>query len=135
MTNSSRKILLSLLTVLLPAMASAQTPPAKPAAPPPKARPVIVPAPNQQFQRQVNQQQLQNRQNQNALREQLRQDNLGRQRDNATDPALRNQLDNADRSQQQMYRARQEDALRRNQTLQRQDPTGNAPARTSTTGR
>ncbi len=135
MTNSSRNILLSLLTVLLPVMASAQTPPAKPAAPPPKARPVIVPAPNQQFQRQVNQQQLQNRQNQNALREQLRQDNLGRQRDNATDPALRSQLDNADRSQQQMYRARQEDALRRDPNLQRQDPTGNAPARTSTTGR
>lgn len=131
MTNSSRNILLAWLIAMLPAFAVAQTQPAKPAAPPPRPKPVVIttPTPNQQWQRQVDRQQVQNRLNQNALREQLRQDNLDRQRANAADPALRTQLDDADRSQQQLYRARQDDAVRRYQTLQRPDATQAVPAR------
>ncbi|WP_426285289.1 hypothetical protein [Luteibacter sp. E-22] len=136
MTNSSRKILLAWLVATLPALALAQTQPAKPAAPPPRPKPVVIstPTPNQQWQRQVDRQQVQNRLNQNALREQLRQDNLDRQRTNAADPALRNQLDNADRSQQQLYRARQDDAVRRYQTLQRPEATQTVPARSGSAG-
>ncbi|MGF6712042.1 type IV secretory pathway VirB10-like protein [Luteibacter sp. W1I16] len=136
MTNSSRKILLAWLVAMLPALAMAQTQPAKPAAPPPRPKPVVIstPTPNQQWQRQVDRQQVQNRLNQNALREQLRQDNLDRQRTNATDPALRNQLDNADRSQQQLYRARQDAAAQRYQTLQRPDATRAVPARSGSAG-
>lgn len=142
MTNSSRNFLLMTLTTLCPLLALAQTPPPKPAAPPPP-RPVIVttPSPSQQWQRQVDRQQLQNQQNQNAVREQLRQGNLDRQRANTTNPALQNQLDAADRSQQQLYRARQEDAVKRYQSLPANEPATQtrriepAPARGSSAGR
>lgn len=137
MTNSSRKILLPLLLAFMPALGFAQTQPATPAAPAPRPRPVVI-APSvatQQFQRQVDRQQIQNKQNQNALREQLRQDNLTRQRNNATDPALRSQLDSANQSEQQLYRARQEDAVRRYQTLQRPETIGTVPAQSSSAGR
>ncbi|NID16776.1 hypothetical protein [Luteibacter yeojuensis] len=136
MTNSSRKILLGLLAAALPALVAAQTQPAKPA-PPPRPKPIVIttPSPSQQWQRQVDRQQFQDRQNQNALREQLRQGNLDRQRANTTDPALRNQLDSADRSEQQLYRARQDAAARRYQTLPQPATTENAPARSGTAGR
>lgn len=138
MTNSSRNILLFLLASFMPALGFAQTQPVKSAPPPPRPRPIVIstPAPNQQFQRQVDRQQIQNRQNQNVLREQLRQDNLTRQRNNATDPALRSQLDNANQSEQQLYRARQDDAVRRSQTLRQPDAaTGTVPAQGSSAGR
>lgn len=136
MTNSSRKILLGLVAASLPAFALAQSQPAKPASPP-RPRPIVIttPTPNQQWQRQVDRQQLQDRQNQNALREQLRQGSLDRQRANTADPALRNQLDAADRSQQQLYRARQDAAARQYQTLPQPESTRNAPARAGTAGR
>ena|ERR1700754_3088199 len=136
MTYSSRKILLCLLAATIPALALAQTQPVKPAAPAPRPRTVVVTpsAATQQYQRQVDRQQLQNRQNQNALREQLRQNNVDMQRANATDPALRNQLDNADRSDQQLYRARQDAAVQRFQTEQRPGTTNTPPARSSSTG-
>ncbi|NII53135.1 hypothetical protein [Luteibacter sp. SG786] len=136
MTNSSRKILLGLLAASLPALALAQSQPAKPA-PPPRPRPIVIttPTPNQQWQRQVDRQQMQDRQNQNALREQLRQGSLDRQRANTTDPALRNQLDAADRSQQQLYRARQDAAARQYQTSPQPDQTRTVPARAGTAGR
>ncbi|MGE7138357.1 hypothetical protein ACQKIE_12080 [Luteibacter sp. NPDC031894] len=136
MTNSSRNILLGLLTVALPALALAQTQPAK-TAPPPRPRPIVIttPSPSQQWQRQVDRQQLQDRQNQNALREQLRQGNVDRQRANTTDPTLRNQLDATDRSEQQLYRARQDAAARRYQTLPQPETTRTAPARAGSAGR
>jgi hypothetical protein len=139
MAYSSRKILLSLLAVALPALALAQTQPVKSAAPAPRARPIVIttPSANQQWQRQVDRQQLQNRQNQNSVQEQLRQNNSDLQRANATDPALRNQLDNADRSQQQQYRARQDAAAQRyqaTQAIRQPDATGTPPARSTSTG-
>jgi hypothetical protein len=140
MTNSSRNILLALLCVAAPAV-FAQTPqPAKPvAAPAPAARPVArpaVPSANQQWQRQVDRQQLQNQQQQNAVRQQLHQGNLDQQRNSATDPGLRTQLNNADQSQQQMYRARQDDATRRYQTTPRPgEPVRSAPATAGSAGR
>ncbi|SEM92091.1 hypothetical protein SAMN02800694_2145 [Luteibacter sp. UNCMF331Sha3.1] len=141
MTNSSRNFLPAVLATLVAGAAMAQVPPPKPASPPPP-RPVYVsPPPSaigaQQWQRQVDRQQVQNQQNQNAVREQLRQGNLDRQRTNTTDPALLNQLDNADRSQQQLYRARQDDTTRRIQTPPRPDPeTGRVqPAKPSSAGR
>jgi hypothetical protein len=133
MTNSSRNILLCILAVLSPAVGLAQTQPVKPAAAPaptpaPRARPVVTaPTPNQQWQRQVDRQQLRTQQQQNALRENLRQGNLDQQRNTTTNPALRGQLDNADQSQQQMYRARQDDATRRYQAT----PAAGDPARTT----
>lgn len=136
MTNSSRKILLGVVAGLLPALALAQSQPAKPA-PPPRPKPIVIttPTPSQQWQRQVDRQQAQDRQNQNALREQLRQGSLDRQRANTTDPALRNQLDAADRSEQQIYRARQDAAARQYQTSPQPDSTRTAPARAGTAGR
>lgn len=124
MTNASRKFMLSLLAVLpLAAFAQAATPP-KPA-PKPAPRPKVytpVAPPSQQWQNQANQQQLINRQNQNAVQEQLRQNNLNQQRNSATNPALRTQLDNADQSQQQQYRARQDNAARQYQDKQATQP-------------
>jgi hypothetical protein len=136
MTISSRNILLSMVFLAAPACALAQTQPAKPA---PAPRPVVVAPPaaqirNQQFQQQVNQQRLQTNQQQNAVREQLRQSNLNTQRNNTTDPATLNQLNNADRSQQDLYRARQQDAVQRAQS----DPNNNGtvvPARAGSAGR
>jgi len=124
MTNSSRNILLFVLAAVLPLSAAAQTQPqparaavpVKAAAPAPVARPVVAtPTHNQQFQHQVDRQQVVNQQNQNAVREQLRQNNMNQQRSTATDPALRSQLDNADRAQQQSYQAQQEATVRRAQ--------------------
>lgn len=141
MTNSSRNILLALLCVAAPAAFAQTSPqPAKPvAAPAPAARPAArpaVPSANQQWQRQVDRQQLQNQQQQNAVREQLRQGNLDQQRNSATDPGLRTQLNNADQSQQQMYRARQDDATRRYQTTPRPgEPVRSAPATAGSAGR
>jgi hypothetical protein len=123
MTNSSHKFLLFVLAVALPLTSVAQTstpakpaPAARPATPAPVARPVVAtPSPNQQFQRQVNRQQVINQQNQNAVQQQLRQNNINQQRSTATDPALRSQLDNADRAQQQSYQAQQDATVRRAQ--------------------
>ncbi|QWT18417.1 hypothetical protein KPL74_11760 [Bacillus sp. NP157] len=134
MTKASRKFVLSLLLVVpaaafaqaatQPAAAPRPAPVARPAAAPvPAARPRVVPGvppPNARFQQQVNQQQLINRQNQNAVQEQLRQNNVNQQRNATTDPALRSQLDNADRAQQDQYRARQDNAAKRYQDQQTQ---------------
>jgi hypothetical protein len=127
MTNSSHKILLSLLAIALPLTAIAQTstpaaparaaPAARPATPAAVARPVVAtPSHNAQFQQQVNRQQVVNQQNQSAVQQQLRQSNMNQQRSTATDPALRNQLDSADRAQQQSYQSQQDATVRRNAT-------------------
>jgi hypothetical protein len=124
MTNASRKFMLFLLAAFpLAAFAQAATPPAPAAKPAPRPK-VYTPvaSPSQRWQQQANQQQLINRQNQNAVQEQLRQNNLNQQRNSATDPALRTQLDNADQSQQQQYRARQDAAARRYQDNQATQP-------------
>lgn len=146
MTNSSRNILLFVLAAALPLSAAAQTQPqpakaAAPvkavAAPAPVARPVVAtPTHNQQFQRQVDRQQVINQQNQNAVREQLRQNNMNQQRSTATDPALRSQLDNADRAQQQSYQAQQEATVRRAQAdpRVRDAASRTAPASSGSTG-
>jgi hypothetical protein len=131
MTNSSHKFLPFLLAALLPLTAVAQTstpasraatparaaPAARPATQAPAARPVVAtPSPNQQFQHQVNRQQVINQQNQNAVQQQLRQNNMNQQRSTATDPALRGQLDNASRAQQQSYQSQQDATVRRAQS-------------------
>jgi hypothetical protein len=126
MTNASRKFMLAVLAALpLAAFAQATTKPAPAPAPRPKVyTPVASPA--QQWQRQADQQQLINRQNQHAVQEQLRQNNLNQQRNAATDPTLRNQLDSADRQQQQQYRARQDNAARQYQDKQATQPANAA---------
>lgn len=141
MTNSSRNFLPTVLATLFAGTAMAQVPPPKPASPPPP-RPVIVSQPPsstgvQQWQRQVDRQQVQNQQNQNAVREQLRQGNLSLQRANTTDPALLNQLNSSDQSQQQLYRTRQDDVNRRYQATPRTDPDTRRvePAKPSSAGR
>ena len=141
MTNSSRNILLSMLFVAVPALAVAQTPPAKPVRPAaavpaatPRPRAVVTtPSHTEQFQRQVDRQQLQNAQNQSNVRQQLQQHNTAIQRSNATDPAMRNQLDNAQRSQQQLDRAQQDSAARQYETKPSNRGTV-APSRPSTSG-
>jgi len=146
MTNSSHKILLFVLATAMPLTALAQTQPqparaaapaARPAAPAPVARPVVAtPSHTQQFQQQVNRQQVINQQNQNAVQQQLRQNNMSQQRSTATDPALRTQLDNADRAQQQTYQAQQDANVRRDQTVPRvrgTTPRG-APASSGSSG-
>jgi aminoglycoside phosphotransferase family enzyme len=114
MTNSSHKILPFLLAMAMPLAAIAQTStPAVKAA----AKPVVTtPSHNAQFQQQVNRQQVINQQNQNAVQQQLRQNNMNQQRNTATDPGLRNQLDNADRAQQQTYQSQQDATVRRDPT-------------------
>jgi hypothetical protein len=131
MTNSSHKILPFLLAMAMPLAAIAQTstpavkaaaparaaPAARPASPAAVARPVVTtPSHNAQFQQQVNRQQVINQQNQNAVQQQLRQNNMNQQRNTATDPGLRNQLDSADRAQQQTYQSQQDATVRRDPT-------------------
>jgi hypothetical protein len=128
MTNASRKFMLAVLAAL-PLAAFAQTTPKPAPAPKPAPRPQVytpVASPAQQWQRQADQQQLINRQNQHAVQEQLRQNNLNQQRNAATDPTLRNQLDNADQQQQQQYRARQDNAVRQYQDKQATQPANAA---------
>jgi TolA-binding protein len=136
MTNSSRNLVLSMLFLAIPVAALAQTQPVKPAAaPPPRPQAVVTtPSHTEQWQRQVDRQQLQNTQNQNAVRQQLQQNNSTIQRNNTTDPAMRNQIDNAQRSQDQLNRARQDAADRQyqNDSLNR---GSTAPARTGSAGR
>ncbi|WP_213947809.1 hypothetical protein [Luteibacter sp. dw_328] len=142
MTNSSHKILPFLLAMSMPLAAIAQTatPAVKAAAPAraaPAARPVVTtPSHNAQFQQQVNRQQVINQQNQNAVQQQLRQNNMNQQRNTATDPGLRNQLDNADRAQQQTYQSQQDATVRRDPTNPRvRDATQRtAPASSGSAG-
>lgn len=145
MTNSSHKFLLILLATALPVAAFAQTatPATKTAAPAPAARPaaaarpvVTTPSANQQFQNQVNRQQVVNQQNQSAVQQQLRQNNMNQQRSTATDPGLQNQLDNANRAQQQTYQSQQDATVRRNPSVPRTRDTvqGSAPARSGSAG-
>lgn len=135
MTNSSRNFLLSMLLIALPAAASAQIQPARPAAtPPPRPQAVInTPSHTEQWQRQVDRQQLQNAQNQNAVRQQLQQNNSTIQRNATTDPAMRNQIDNAQRSQDQLDRARQ-DAAQRQYQSDSLNRAGTTPARAGSAG-
>jgi hypothetical protein len=145
MTNSSHKFLLLLLAITAPLSVAAQTPPqparAAAAAPPPKpapvARPAVaVPSHTQQFNQQVNRQQVINQQNQNSVQQQLRQNNMNQQRSTATDPALRNQLDSADRAQQQTYQSQQDATVRTHPTVLRtRDASGRAtPASSGSAG-
>lgn len=150
MTNSSHKILSFLLAIALPLTAAAQTttpaakaaaparpaPAARPATPAPVARPVLAtPSSNQQFQRQVNRQQVVNQQNQNAVRQQLQQNNMNQQRNTATDPGLQNQLDSANRAQQQTYQSQQDATVRNHPTVPRtRDSTRTVPASSGSAG-
>jgi TolA-binding protein len=136
MTNSSRKFLFPMLLVALPIAALAQIQPAKPAAtPPPRPQAVIsTPSHTEQWQRQVDRQQVQNAQNQNAVRQQLQQNNSTIQRNNTTDPAMRNQIDSAQRSQDQLDRARQDATQRQYQNDSLNRP-GTTPARAGSLGR
>jgi hypothetical protein len=140
MTTSSHKFLLLLLAIAAPLSVAAQTQPVKaaaPAQPAPAARPAVaVPSHTQQFNQQVNRQQVINQQNQSAVQQQLRQNNMNQQRSTATDPALRNQLDSADRAQQQTYQSQQDATVRTHPTVPRtRDANGRAtPASSSSAG-
>lgn len=136
MTNSSRKKFLFLLAAALPALALAQAqpqPPSRPAGQPQRPAYVAPSSAQQDWQRAVDRSRVQSQQRQNAVQQQLQQDNVNRQMNATTDPTLRSQLDNANRTQQNLYRARQDDEVKRyNDRHPGQPPP---PAGTSSTGR
>jgi hypothetical protein len=61
---------------------------------------------------------------------------MSQQRSTATDPALRSQLDNADRAQQQTYQSQQDATVRRNQNVPqvRDNASRTAPASSGSAG-
>ncbi|MDF4001985.1 hypothetical protein P3W33_01050 [Luteibacter sp. PPL552] len=137
MTKSSRRTLLVFAALALPAIAVAQTDPrattARPAGQPART---TTPAPStaqRDWQRAVDQSRVQSQQRQNAVQQQLRQDSMSRQMNATTDPALRSQLDNANRTDQSLYRSRQDDARKRYDASHPGQPA--PPAGTSSTGR
>lgn len=137
MTNSSRKYLPFLLAAALPGLALGQAQPQQPARPAGQPqRPVYTAAPSaaqQNWQRAVDSSRVQSQQRQNAVQQQLQQNNMNRQLNSTTDPGVRSQLDNANRSQQEQYRARQDNEVKRyNDRHPGQPPP---PAGTSSTGR
>ncbi|MEX1828640.1 hypothetical protein [Luteibacter sp. CQ10] len=136
MTNSSRKKFLFLLAAALPALALAQTQPQQPSRPAGQPQRPVYRAPSsaqQDWQRAVDRSRVQSQQRQNAVQQQLQQDNVNRQMNATTDPALRSQLDNANRTQQNLYRSKQDDEVKRyNDRHPGQPPP---PAGTSSTGR
>lgn len=138
MTNSPRKNLWILLVSALPALAfaQAQSPqPARPAGQPQRPAYTAPPPSSAQhdWQRAVDRSRVQAQQRQNAVQQQLQQDNVNRQMNATTDPALRSQLDNANRNQQNLYRSKQDDEVKRyNDRHPGQPPP---PAGTSTSGR
>lgn len=137
MTNSPRKNLCILLAWALPALALAQAQPQQPSRPAgqPQRPAYTAPPPSsahQDWQRAVDRSRVQSQQRQNAVQQQLQQDNVNRQMNATTDPALRSQLDNANRTQQNLYRAKQDDEVKRyNDRHPGQPPP---PAGTSSTG-
>ena len=108
--------LLPAAVVLLPATACAwQAQPPRAAAPPPVI--VIQPPANSRFQQVVREHEVRDRLQKNQLEEQLRQNQMDTaRRPYAADPVQAARLDQADRAQRELYRARQQDSLDRYQS-------------------
>lgn len=101
----------------LPAMAWAwQAQPPRPAAPPPVV--VIQPPANARFQQVVRENQVRDQMQKNQAEEQLRQNRMDTaRRPYATNAVQAARLDQADQSQRELYRARQQDLLDRYQNV------------------
>ena len=100
----------------LPAVACAwQAQPSRPATPPPVI--VLQPPANARFQQVVREHEMRDRLQKNQLEEQLRQNRMDTaRRPYAANPVQATQLDQADQSQRELYRARQQDLLDRYQS-------------------
>jgi hypothetical protein len=124
------------LLLLGASQAFAQTQPPKTASPPPKpaapAPRVITPSASQyQYQQAQRQQQVTDQLQKQQQRQQLQQSIQNTARlPNANNPALLNQTDNADKANQDRYRAQQQDLLNRYQNAATPPPV-TAPARSS----
>ena len=124
------------LLVLGASQAFAQTPPPKPVSPPPKpaapAPRVVTPTASQyQYQQAQQQQQVNDQLQKQQQRQQMQQSIQNTSRlPNANNPAQLNQADNADKANQDRYRAQQQDLLNRYQNAATPPPVS-APARSS----
>ncbi|TCV91316.1 hypothetical protein EC912_11262 [Luteibacter rhizovicinus] len=142
MTNSShttiRRYLVALSLVLAIPLAVAQTTtPAtqpKPAAQQPRPVVIVQPSANQRWQQAANQQRVQNQIQQNAVQQQIRQANSAQLRQNTTDPNLQKQMDQSNQSQQQLYRAQQQDAVQRYNATPQQPMENRAPVSAGSAG-
>ncbi|BDU20882.1 hypothetical protein DYGSA30_23390 [Dyella sp. GSA-30] len=105
------------------------SPPPKPAAPAPRA--IVPPASQYQYRQAQQQQQVTDQLQRQQQRQQLQQGIQNTARlPNANNPALLNQADNADKANQDRYRAQQQDLLDRYQNAATPPPV-TAPARSS----
>jgi hypothetical protein len=97
------------LAMVVPSLATAWQ-----ATPPPRPVLVVLPPTNARFQQSVREQQAQDQLHKNQLEEQLRQTQANAvRRPFAANPAQASRLDQADQSQRELYRARQQDLLDR----------------------
>jgi hypothetical protein len=104
------------------------SPPSKPAAPAPRT--IVPPASQYQYRQAQQQQQVTDQLQRQQQRQQLQQSIQNTARlPNANNPALLNQTDNADKANQDRYRAQQQDLLNRYQNAA--TPPISAPARSS----
>ena len=115
-TRASLRLLPTVFVLALPAVASAwQVQPPRPAAPPPVI--VLQPPANARFQQVVREHEVRDRLQKNQLEEQLRQNQMDvARRPYAANPVQAVRLDQADQSQRELYRARQQDLLDRYQS-------------------
>ena len=115
-TRASLRLLPTVFVLALPAVASAwQVHPPRPAAPPPVI--VLQPPANARFQQVVREHEMRDRLQKNQLEEQLRENRMDTaRRPYAANPVQATQLDQADQSQRELYRARQQDLLDRYQS-------------------
>lgn len=106
-------------------------PPPRPAAPAPAPRAVLPPASQYQYRQAQQQQQVTDQLQKQQQRQQIQQSIQNTSRlPNANNPALLNQADNADKANQDRYRAQQQDLLNRYQNAATPLPVS-APARSS----
>ncbi|MCX7514805.1 hypothetical protein [Frateuria sp. STR12] len=116
-TRASLRLWPAAFALALPALACAwqAQPPPRPVAP----RPVIVvrPPANIRFQQTVREHQVLDRLQKNRIEEQLRQGQMDTvRRPHQADPLHAARLDQADQTQRELYRARQQDLLDRYQS-------------------
>ena len=115
-TRASLRLLPTVFVLALPATASAwQAQPPRPAAPPPVV--VLQPPANARFQQVVREHEVRDQLQKNQLEEQLRRNQMDvARRPYAANPVQAVRLDQADQSQRELYRARQQDLLDRYQS-------------------
>lgn len=113
---ASPRLWSTVFALALPAMACAwQVQPPRPATPPPVV--VIQPPANARFQQVVRENQVRDQLQKNQAEEQLRQNRMDMtRRPYAADTVHAARLDQADQSQRELYRARQQDLLDRYQS-------------------